>query len=68
MDSASDNRVIRVVECIRNDIGLSGSVFARDVYELISDGREDKALEIIRKIIPAAAERLGLGYRVMRHR
>jgi len=31
-----------------------------DVYELIGEGSEDKALEIIRKMIPAAAESLDL--------
>ncbi len=52
--SANEN-VIRVVECIRNDTKFGEKVFARPVYVAIRDGREDIALDTIRKVVPKPA-------------
>ncbi len=56
----TNENVIRVIECIRNDTQISEKSFSRLVYIAIRDGNDHIALDAIRKMIPVAAKQISL--------
>ncbi len=58
--SVIDESVYSVVECIRNDRKISEKVFSRRVFIALIEGHENIALDIIRKVVPNAAQQINV--------